>query len=55
VAASYVTAASQSTGATVEQAAERKSLKYAELSATYEFQAVADETHGRGYYDFFYL
>jgi len=31
VAASYVTAASQSAGAAVEQAAERKSVKYAEL------------------------
>ena len=45
VAASYVTAASQSTGAAAEQAAERKSLKYAELSAAYEFQPVAVETH----------
>ena len=31
VAASYVTAVSQSAGAAVEQAAERKSVKYAEL------------------------
>jgi len=46
VAASYVTAASQSAGAAGEQAAERKSLKYAELSAAYEFHPVAVETHG---------
>ena len=46
VAASYVTAASQSVGATAEQVAERKSLKYAELSAAYEFQPVTVETHG---------
>jgi len=46
VAASYVTAASQSAGAAAEQAADRKSLKYAELSAAYEFQSVAAETHG---------
>jgi len=45
VAASYVTVASQSTGAAAELAAERKSLKYAELSAAYEFQPVAVETH----------
>jgi len=38
VAASYVTAASQSAGAAAKQPAERKSLKYAELSAAYEFQ-----------------
>ena len=46
VAASYVTAASQSAGAAAEQAAERKSLKYAELSAAYEFQPVAVEKQG---------
>jgi len=33
-------------GAGAEQAAERKCLKYAELSAAYEFQPVAVETHG---------
>jgi len=38
VAASYVTAASQSAGAAAKQPAERKSLKYAKLSAAYEFQ-----------------
>ena len=38
VAASYVTDASQSAGAAAEQAADRKSLKYAELTAAYEFQ-----------------
>jgi len=42
-----MTAASQSAEAIVaEQAAERKSLKYAELTASYEFQPVAVETHG---------
>jgi len=41
-----VTAASQSAGAAAEQAAERKSLKYAELPSAYEFQPVALETHG---------
>jgi len=46
VAASYMTAASQSAGAAAEQAAERKSLKYAELSAAYEFQPVAVEKQG---------
>jgi len=46
VAASYVTAASQSAGAAAEQAAKRKSLEYAELSAAYEFQPVAVEKHG---------
>ena len=44
--ASYETAASQSAGAAAEQAAERKCLKYAELSAAYEFHQVAIETHG---------
>ena len=37
VAASYVTAARQSAGAAAEQAAERRSLKYAELFAAYEW------------------
>jgi len=46
VAASYVTAACQSAGAVAEQAADRKCLKCAELSAAYEFQPVAMETHG---------
>jgi len=46
VAASYVTATSQSAGAAAEQAAERKSLKYAELPAAYEFQPVEVEAHG---------
>ena len=46
MAASYVTAASQSAGAAAEQAAKRKSLEYAELSAAYEFQPVAVEKHG---------
>jgi len=46
VAASYVTAASQSAGAAAEQLAESKSLIYAELSAADEFQPVAVETHG---------
>jgi len=46
VAASYVTAASQSAGAAAEQLAESKSLIYAELSAADEFQSVAAETHG---------
>jgi len=40
-----VTVASKSARADAEQAAERKSLKYAELSAAYEFQPVAAETH----------
>ena len=58
VAASYMTAASQSAGAAAEQAAERKCLEYAELSAAYEFQPGAVETHRPTYgrdYDFFYL
>ena len=41
---SYETAASQSAGVAAKQAGERKSLKYAELSAAYEFQPVAVET-----------
>ena len=45
-AASYVTAASQSAGAAAEQAAARKSLKYAALSIDYEFQPVAVEALG---------
>jgi len=36
VAASYVTATSQSAGAADEQAADRKSLQYAELTAAYD-------------------
>ena len=53
-----MTAASQSAGAAAEQAAERKCLKYAELSAADEFQPMAAETHRPTYgrdYDFFYL
>jgi len=46
VAASYVTAASQSAGAAAEQLAESKSLIYTELSAADKFQPVAVETHG---------
>jgi len=46
VAASYVTAASQSAGAAAEQAAERRCLKSAELSTANEYQPVAVETHG---------
>ena len=42
VADSYLTAASH----TAEQAADRKYQKYAELSAAYEFQPMAVETHG---------
>ena len=38
VAASYVTAASQSAGAAAELADERRCLKYAELSVAYKFQ-----------------
>jgi len=38
--------ASHGAGAVAEQAADRKCLKYAELSATYEFQSVAVKTHG---------
>jgi len=41
---SYETAASRSAGVAAKQAGERKSLKYAELSAAYEFQPVAVET-----------
>jgi len=39
-------AASHAAGAVDEQAADRNCLKYTELSATYEFQPVAFETHG---------
>jgi len=46
VAGSYFATASHAAGAVVEQAADRKCLKYTELSATYEFQPVAVETHG---------
>jgi len=46
VADSYVTAASQSTESVAQQAADRKCQKYGELSAAYEFQPVAVETHG---------
>ena len=46
VAHSYLTAASHAAGAVAEQAADRKCLKCAELSAAYElkFQSVAVET-----------
>ena len=46
VADSYLTVASHAAGAVTEQAADRKCLKYADLSAAYEFQPVAVETHG---------
>jgi len=46
VADSYVTAVSQSAGSIVQQAADRKCQKYGELSAAYEFQPLAVETHG---------
>jgi len=46
VADSYLAAASHAAGAVAEQAADRKCLKYTELSATYEIQPVAVETHG---------
>jgi len=46
VADSYLAAASHVAGAVAKQAADRKCLKYTELSATYEFQPVAVETHG---------
>ena len=45
-ASQWPTAASHAAGAVAEQAADRKYLKYAELSAAYEFQPVAVETHG---------
>jgi len=37
----YLLTASHAAGAVAEQAADRKCLKYAELSAAYEFQPVA--------------
>jgi len=43
---SYLSAASHAAGAVAKQAAGRKCLKLPELSATYEFQPVAVETHG---------
>jgi len=46
VADSYLAAASHAAGAVAKQAADTKSLKYSELSATYDFQPVAVETHG---------
>ena len=42
---SYLTAASHAAGAVAKQTADRKCLKYADLSAAYEFQPVAVETH----------
>jgi len=45
VADSYLAAASHAAGAVAKQAADRECLKYTELSATYEFQRVAVETH----------
>jgi len=45
-AASCMTAASRTAGAAAEQAADRKCAKYTELSAGYEFQPVALESHG---------
>jgi len=39
-------AASHAAGDVAKQAADRKCLKYTELSATYEFEPVAVETHG---------
>jgi len=46
VADSYLAAASHAAGAVAEQPADRKCLKYTELSETYEFQPVAVDTHG---------
>jgi len=46
VADSYLAAASHAAGAVTEQAADSNCLKNTELSATYEFQRVAVETHG---------
>jgi len=46
VADSNLPAISHAGGAVAEQPADRKCLKYAELSAVYEFQPVAVETHG---------
>ena len=42
---SYLTSASQSAGSVAKQAVDRESRKQAELSATYEFQPVAVESH----------
>jgi len=41
VAASYLTAASNTAGAVTEQAADKKCSKYTELSSTHKFQPVA--------------
>jgi len=46
VADAYLTAASHTAGAVAEQGADRKCLKYTDLSAAYEFQPVALKTHG---------
>jgi len=46
VADSYLATASPAAGAVAEQPADRKYLKYTELSATYEFQSVSVETYG---------
>ena len=46
MAGTYVTTTSQSAGSVAQQAADRKCHKYGELSAAYEFQPVAVETHG---------
>ena len=43
---SYLAVVSHAAGAVAEQAADRKCLKYTKLSAAYEFQPVAVETHG---------
>jgi len=43
---SCVTAASRTARAAAEQAADRKCTKYTELSAAYELQPVAVESHG---------
>jgi len=41
---SYVRASSTSSAAAAEQAAYRKSMKYADLSASFQFQPIAVET-----------
>jgi len=46
VSESYLTVASHVAGAVADKAADRKCPKYADLSAAYEFQPVAVETHG---------
>jgi len=46
VADSYLATASHAARTITEQAADRKCLKYRELSATYEFHPEAVETHG---------